>query len=83
MQRTARACSANTYFGRAKVEVWDERPCTHPGVGLAYAMIASLAGLGREQSDEGGPNPPESHRLHDSARVRLAAFEFLGGFEGF
>lgn len=39
MQRTVSACSANTFFGRTKAGVWDERPCTHQGVGLAFAMI--------------------------------------------
>lgn len=63
--------------------VRDERPCTHPRVDLTFAMIASLTGTGREQSGEGSPNPPESHCLHDSAMVRLAAVLILADFEGF
>ena len=56
-------------------------------VAVRLAMIASLAGLGREQSGEDSPRPPESSRMHDSATgYARRLFEFLAdlkGFEGF
>ena len=73
----------NTCCGRAMAGVRNEWPCTHPKVGLTFAMIASLTGAVRDNLSK----KVRGHPTHTICTIPQGyawrLFLILADFEGF